>query len=39
MSDLHIDNSFHKQSMNIVNYVKIKEWINSSIGKSTVIQE
>ena len=25
--------------MKIINYVKIKEWINSSIGQSTVIQE
>ena len=39
MSDLRVDSSFHKQSMKIDNYVKIKEWINSSIGESTVIQE
>ena len=40
MSDLHVDSSFHKQSMKIDNYVKIKEWwINSSIGQSTVVQE
>ena len=32
MSDLHVDSSFYKQSMKIVNYVKIKEWIDSSIG-------
>ena len=38
MSNLHVDSSFHKQSMKIVNYVKIKEWICSSIGQSTVIQ-
>ena len=38
MSDLHVDSSFHKQSMKIINYVKIKEWIDSSIGQSTVIQ-
>ena len=38
MSDLHINSSFHKQSMKIVNSVKIKEWIDSSIGQSTVIQ-
>ena len=25
MSDLHVDSSFHKQSMKINNYVKIKE--------------
>ena len=33
MSDLHIDSSFHKQTM------KIAEWIDSSIGQSTVIQQ
>ena len=38
MSDSHIDSSFHKQSMKIDNYVKIKEWICSSIGQSTVIK-
>ena len=38
MSNLHVDSSFHKQSMKIVNYAKIKEWINFSIGQSTVIQ-
>ena len=37
-SDLHVDSSFNKQSMKIANYVEIKEWINSSIGQSTVIQ-
>ena len=39
MSDLHVDISFHKQSMKIDNHVKITEWINSSINQSTVIQE
>ena len=39
MSDLHIDSSFYKQSMKIDNYTKIKEWIDFSIGRSTVIQE
>ena len=39
ISNLHADSSFHKQSMKIVNYVKIKEWIDSSIGQSTVIQK
>ena len=39
MSDLHVDSSFYKQSMKINNYLKITEWIDSSIGKSTVIQE
>ena len=38
MSDLHVDSSFHKQSMKIVNYFENKEWINSSIHQSTVIQ-
>ena len=39
MSDLHVDSSFYKKSMKIDNQVKIKEWINSSIGQSTVLQE
>ena len=39
MSDLHVDSSFYKQSMEINNYHKITKWINSSIGQSTVIQE
>ena len=39
MSDLHVDSSFHKQSMKIDNYHKIAEWIDSSIGQSTVIQQ
>ena len=38
MSHLHVDSSFYKQSMKIDNYVKIKEWIDSSIGQSTVLQ-
>ena len=38
MSDLHVDSSLHEQSMKIINHVKIKEWIDSSIGQSTVIQ-
>ena len=38
MSDLHVDSSFYKQSMKIDNHHKIKEWINSSIGQSTVLQ-
>ena len=38
LSDLHVDSSFYKQSMKIDNYVKIKEWIDSSVGQSTVIQ-
>ena len=39
MSDLHVDSSFYKQSMKIDNSHKIKEWIDYSIGQSTVIQE
>ena len=39
MSDVHVDSSFYKQSMKIDNYFKIAEWIDSSIGQSTVIQE
>ena len=38
MSDLHIDSSFHKQSMKLHNYVKIEEWLDSSLGETTVIQ-
>ena len=38
MSDLHVDSSFHKQSMKLDNYVKINEWFDSSIGQSSVIQ-
>ena len=37
MSDLHVDSSFHKQSMKLDNYVKIEEWFDSSLGQ-TVIQ-
>ena len=38
MSDSHVDSSFH-ESMKIDNYLKITEWIDSSISQSTVIQE
>ena len=38
VSDLHVDGSFHKQSMKLNNYVKIEEWFDSLIGQSTVIQ-
>ena len=38
MSDLHVDSSFHKQSMKLDDYFKINKWIDSSIGQSTVIQ-
>ena len=39
VSDLHVDSSFYKQSMKIDSYHKIAEWIDSSIGQSTVIQQ
>ena len=39
MSDLHVDSSFYKQLMKINNYHKIAEWIDSSMGQSTVIQQ
>ena len=39
MSDLHVDSSFYKQSMKINNYHKVAEWIDSSIGQSSVIQQ
>ena len=39
MSDLHADSSFYNQSMKIDNYFKITEWLDSSIGQSTVIQQ
>ena len=38
VSDLHLDSSFHKQSMKLDNYVKIEEWFDSSLGQTTVIQ-
>ena len=39
MSDLHLDSSFYRQSMKLDNYVKIKEWFDSSIGQASVIQQ
>ena len=39
LSDLHLDSSFYKQSMDINNYFKIKKWHNSSIGQLTAIQQ
>ena len=39
MSDMHLDSSFCKQSMDIDKYFKIKKWYDSSIGQSTVIQQ
>ena len=39
MSDLHAYSSFYEQLMKIDNYFKINEWIDHSIGQSTVIQQ
>ena len=39
VSDLHVDSSFHKQSIKLNNYLKIEEWFNSSLGQSTVIRK
>ena len=39
MSDLHLDNSFYKQSMDIDNYFKIKEWHDYSTGQLMAIQQ
>ena len=39
MSDLHLDSSFYKQSMDIDKYFKIKKWYDSSIGQLMVIQQ
>ena len=38
MSDLHVDSSFYKRSMKLDKYVKIEEWLDSSLGQTTVIQ-
>ena len=38
MSDLHVDSSFYKRSMNLDNYVKISEWFDPLMGQSSVIQ-
>ena len=38
VSDLHVDSSFHEQSMKLDNYVKIEKWLDSSLGQTTVIQ-
>ena len=38
VSDLHVDSSFHKQSIKLNNYLKIEEWFDSTLGQSTVIQ-
>ena len=37
LSDLHVDSSFYKQSVKLDNYVKIEEWLDSSLGETTVI--
>ena len=37
--DLHLDSSSYKQSMDIDNYFKIKEWHDYSIEQLTVIQQ
>ena len=39
MSNLHVDSSFYRQSMKTDNYLKIVEWLDSSKGQSTVLQE
>ena len=39
ISDLHVNSSFYKQSIKLDNHVKIKEWIDSSIGQLTVIRQ
>ena len=39
ISDLHLDGSFHKRSMDIDKYFKIKKWYDSSIDQSTVIEQ
>ena len=39
MSDLHLDSSFYKQSLDVDKYFKIKKWYDSSIGQSMVIQQ
>ena len=38
VSDLHVDSSFHKQSIKLDNCLKIEEWFDSLLGQSTVIQ-
>ena len=39
VGDLHEDSSFYKQSMKLDKYHKIAEWIDYSIGQSTMIHE
>ena len=38
MSDMHLDSSFYKQSMDIDKYFKIKKLHDFSIGQSMVIE-
>ena len=35
---LHLDSSFYKQYMKLDGYFKIEEWLDSSLGQTTVIQ-
>ena len=35
----NVESSFYRQSMKIDNYLKIVEWMDSSIAQSTVIQK
>ena len=39
MSDLHLNSSFYKQSMDINTTLKIMKWHDSSIGQLMVIQQ
>ena len=39
MSDIHVDSSFYKQTLKFDNCFKIKEWIDSSIGQTILLQE
>ena len=39
MSALDVDSNFYRQSMKIDNYLKIVEWMDSSLDQSTVTQE
>ena len=37
MSDLHLDSSFYKQSMDFDKYFKIKKWYDSSIDSDPTV--
>ena len=39
MSNLHVDSSSYKKSVKFDNYLKTVDWMDSSIGQSTVIQK